>query len=503
MSSPLSSLKKSSGRKMLPGLQNSAGSRSPAVPCRSPAFVADELLLHDVTSRMARTPGGLVSPLPGKSPSTSRATPVQAPTDMDLMQTMVTKIASLEKQVVHQSREIIDKDKRIRVLEEKAAILQRATAEKLSSPDYVKELEKQCMLLQQQVSEMEEFLADYGMIWVGSVSDPETNVYSKDEDDSPTVWQPAASLAQDYIVVDYDAILKNVNELNILAGEGQAKIQHTVDGARLKIPDPVQLILYANGIIMFDGPFRPFSDPSTQQVIRDLTDGYFPSELRNRYPDGIPFKVHDKRKINFQPRGIQAFIGEGKTVGGNEQHKQQSRLVPQGDGNGSRLLAQSHHAVDSEIPGQQRLTAEQFLMHLPPSIIKSGRIIDIRSSLAETLQGTASKAGSVTVVETEALKELQSRQSTQDNEHRPPSGKNMTTLRVRSATGEQTFILKMRATDTIGDVRRYLSKHGLSGTAAAYSLVTAFPSKACDDDSQTLLDAGLVPASNLHIRPRK
>ena len=32
----------------------------------------------------------------------------------------------------------------------------------------------------------------------------------------------------------------------------------------LKPPDPVQLTLFKNGIIMFDGPFRPYSDLSTQ-----------------------------------------------------------------------------------------------------------------------------------------------------------------------------------------------------------------------------------------------
>ena len=35
--------------------------------------------------------------------------------------------------------------------------------------------------------------------------------------------------------VDYDVIIENVKELNILAGEGISKIQHTVDGARLKV----------------------------------------------------------------------------------------------------------------------------------------------------------------------------------------------------------------------------------------------------------------------------
>ena len=57
------------------------------------------------------------------------------------------------------------------------------------------------------------------------------------------------------------------------------------------MPDPVQLTLYANGILMFEGPFRPFTDPSTRACVQDIMDGYFPGELQKKYPDGVPFIV--------------------------------------------------------------------------------------------------------------------------------------------------------------------------------------------------------------------
>ena len=31
--------------------------------------------------------------------------------------------------------------------------------------------------------------------------------------------------------------------------------------------DPVSLTLYSNGIILYDGPFRPFTDPSTMVCV--------------------------------------------------------------------------------------------------------------------------------------------------------------------------------------------------------------------------------------------
>lgn len=50
-------------------------------------------------------------------------------------------------------------------------------------------------------------------------------------------------------------------------------------------------MFYANGIMLFSGPFRPFSDPVTQQCVQDIHDGYFPSELQTKFPDGVPFVV--------------------------------------------------------------------------------------------------------------------------------------------------------------------------------------------------------------------
>ena len=41
---------------------------------------------------------------------------------------------------------------------------------------------------------------------------------------------------------------------------------------------------------------------------------------------------------------------------------------------------------------------------------------------------------------------------------RSPSARNLTTLRIKSEKGDHTYILKMKFTDTIGDVRDYIDK---------------------------------------------
>lgn len=158
---------------------------------------------------------------------------------------------------------------------------------------------------------METFLAEYGMVWVGESVNEHSDVYLEDantveadEDNTFTVtsnrsessdgsvassnpfgiWQQDASLP---VVpspqnLDFNRLVENIRDLNILAGEGVAQIKKTTDGARFEIPEPVQLTVYANGILMFDGPFRPYTDPATRRCVHDLMDGYFPSELQSR-----------------------------------------------------------------------------------------------------------------------------------------------------------------------------------------------------------------------------
>lgn len=64
--------------------------------------------------------------------------------------------------------------------------------------------------------------------------------------------------------MDFDLVLQRIKELNVLAGEGESFVQTTATGAQLSRKDPIQLRLYRNGIVMFDGPFRSYQEHSTQ-----------------------------------------------------------------------------------------------------------------------------------------------------------------------------------------------------------------------------------------------
>ena len=133
---------------------------------------------------------------------------------------------------------------------------------------------------------------------------------------------------------------------------------------------------------MFQGPFRPFSDPTTRQCVQDLMDGYYPSELQSRYPDGVPFQLTDSRDVTFKPKEYaDIFPGSGRQLGGE---KGPSKLLPSGTHlrqNGRGAPAEKETSV---LPGP-KVSVENFLSRLPASVVKGGRVLDVRAGVAEVL----------------------------------------------------------------------------------------------------------------------
>uniref|UniRef100_A0A4W3JPP0 Uncharacterized protein n=1 Tax=Callorhinchus milii TaxID=7868 RepID=A0A4W3JPP0_CALMI len=147
-----------------------------------------------------------ILPRASVSPASSsvRLTPTQkpkakdtSPNDMELMSTMMSRLTELEQRVRAQAREISSKNKEITVLEEKVKTLQQA---KVDEPKRKHELEKY-LQLQNQVWEMEKFLNDYGMTWVGDQGDENNNEDTTEEEEetneiilSNGIWQPVLEL---------------------------------------------------------------------------------------------------------------------------------------------------------------------------------------------------------------------------------------------------------------------------------------------------------------------
>ncbi|XP_034269427.1 UBX domain-containing protein 11 isoform X1 [Pantherophis guttatus] len=477
MSSPFSSLSKI--RRMplqLQPTEKKAGPLPINIQNEDEAAMMDEIL----------GPGAQI-PVQINLPSCSNGATAQstilgnAPTDMELMTSMMQKIASLEQKVKSQAQAIQEKNKKIRELEEQIKTFQKRTEKTSPGATRVEELEMLCLQLQRQVWEMERFLNDYGLIWVGEDPDSLRELESREEEESltsRTFWKPGEAIISE-TPINFDLIFKNLTDLNVLAGEGVSQIKHTTGGARLKRLDSVPITFYQNGIVMFNGPFRSYEEPSTQRCLRDIMDGFFPSELQSRYPNGVPFQVTDKRDVFFQERKRPGYFpGFGQAVG---------RSKPSGI------------KETNEISGP-KLTMEQFLNKLPKSLVRDGQVINIREDLKKTLQGLdGAQSHEVVLVETPSLTALRKRLEGKQKIEGPDG--NISTLRIKSEDGEKTYIVKMSFTETIGDLRQHLAQN--RGEALEpYEILTTFPLRVYNDDAVSLEEYGLVPNAFLLLRKK-
>ncbi|XP_020504645.2 UBX domain-containing protein 11 isoform X1 [Labrus bergylta] len=471
MSSPLSMLKKTK-RTPLQGHQNEKWDRQ-KVPFRRNLLKEFQAELADDESCDGNPPQ--TSNTPANSVSTSKSNAAlkkgAPPSNFELMSAMMQRVTLLEKIVKSQAQELEQKNERISVLRDKLRLLKES-----ESPHDIEsssDVERRCQKLQNQVCEMESFLSDYGLIWVGGEGEQPRN-------SEGGLWQPDTSEARIFHM-NFELVLQRIRELNILAGEGECFVQSTSTGAQLAKKDPIQLSLYNNGIVMFQGPFRSYEEQSTQQCMQDLMDGYFPAELQERFPDGVPFEVHDRRHEEFNSRlPWSQFPGEGQAVLGKRD--------------------ESVNVVSSRLPGK-KLSIDQFLNKLPKVIVKAGRVIDVRDSLRTTLQGSSdAQSSSMILIDTPALQVMKERLQTFSTD-RPLSALDDITLKVKTEDGNHTYILKMSSSETIGHLRQYLDNHRgvhLHG----YDIISAYPQSCYDDDSNTLQLCGLTSNATLLLRKR-
>ncbi|KAM5321787.1 UBX domain-containing protein 11 isoform 3-T4 [Glossophaga mutica] len=393
---------------------------------------------------------------------------------------MTMKVRDLERQVKAQTDEMLSKDRKIRTLEKLVETLQENEGQ--MSLQRQEELETMCMKLQRQVGEMERFLGDYGLRWVGEPTDQEDSEESTGSEDDKRDWMKANKFWKpgDSLVppeVDFDRLLASLKDLSELVDD-DTQVMPMPSGAQLCVLEPIPLKLYRNGIMMFDGPFRPFHDPATQRCLRDILDGFFPSELQRLYPDGGPFKVSDLRNQVYPENRLDPFPGEGRVVGWQRIRKP---------------------SVTMEHPGS-KMTAEKFLNRLPKFVIRHGEVIDIRGPIRDTLQSCCPLPVPVQeiVVETPALAAEHKR--IQESPELPAPRLSM--LRIKSEDGEQAFLLLMRPEDTVGDVRDLLAQ-ARAVDANTFEIFQAFPPTVYDDNALTLQAAGLVPNAVLLLRARR
>ncbi|XP_048824753.1 UBX domain-containing protein 11 isoform X1 [Lagopus muta] len=396
------------------------------------------------------------------------------PTDMELMSSMMQKISLLEQKIDKQVQEIQLKDRKIAELEEKMKTLQKGEAAPDSST--AEDLERRCLQLQTQVWEMEQFLNDYGLIWVGDRHEELEESLRDDELLAKRFWKAGEAVVSKH-QVDFDLILENMKGLNMLAGDGVSHVQHTPGGARLRQPEPLPLTLYQNGIVMLEGAFRSYEEQSAQQCLQDIMDGYFPSELQAHYPDGVPLQVTDKRDVVFRETDLPgSFPGHGRVVG----HSKLSKVEE-----------------PTEIPGPKPSLEQSWNKYSKSSLCSEA--VATQDTVGAVQQGSDGvRSSKEIVVGTPRLPALQSLERAEEPGTSAPE---VCTLRIKSESGEQTYVIKMLFSETIGDLRQHLA-HARGGDSDSYEIISTFPQRLYADNSRSLQKCGLIPSASLLLRRR-
>lgn len=136
--------------------------------------------------------------------------------------------------------------------------------------------------LERQVEEMTDFLADYGLQWVGGPA-PKDMSYDKGPQDMET-------------------FLARISELNRLAERAGGSIESNGHCGKFAPARSIKIELLSDGFTLDGGPLRLYTQPLSAAFFRDIMDGYFPSEFKTDYPEGIVLMVEDKRTVDFTGR---------------------------------------------------------------------------------------------------------------------------------------------------------------------------------------------------------
>jgi hypothetical protein len=411
---------------------------------------------------------------------------------MDLMQIMMSKIKRTEARCAAFEKESNEKDRRIRVLEAKLELYKNSSSRSSNGADtseLVQRLERRNLALNGQILEMENFLADYGLYWVGN-KNALLNIKNYDDDDDDDDDTKLSDLEDEDNEIkltrrlpfkcDYDLMAKNMAELNALVAEssssGEARmVEFSPNRVKFAVAcdlATIRLTLYANGICLLQGPFRPFAHSLTQKFCTDIMDGFFPTELQARYPDGVAFDLVDKRDILFignQTTGGKGYrLGSGRKVGsggggeegGGEEGGGEEGGGEEGGGEEGEVVNRSETtSVETQLADSPPLTVGQFLSKLPAKVVRNSQLVDVRADIAVLLQNPASPqqeeeadrlASSPVLVNVPFNGEGQ--QEAEDK---------MAMLKIKwltssDSSSNKTFLFKMKYTDRLLDLKNLI-----------------------------------------------
>jgi hypothetical protein len=155
---------------------------------------------------------------------------------------------------------------------------------------------------------------------------------------------------------------------------------HTLGSAD---PPLVPVTVFADGFMLYRGPFRSFGVDSNDHFARQVMAGFLPLELQERYTDGCGLEVHDSTGVTHAHAQAAAI----------EQHSARGRP---NDGCRSSIagLADVRDGAAALLAPQP---AEQLLRAMPLSVVRDGNVLPVRSEIATLIGAGAGAATEVQV----------------------------------------------------------------------------------------------------------
>ena len=66
------------------------------------------------------------------------------------------------------------------------------------------------------------------------------------------------------------------------------------------------IFFFKNGLIIKGFPFYHYASKEAQSVLSDILDGFFPWDLKKKYPDGVPLKPVECTDEDYTPDTIKS-----------------------------------------------------------------------------------------------------------------------------------------------------------------------------------------------------
>ena len=412
---------------------------------------------------------------------------------------MASRLTQVEKELQQKKFEMHKKDAEIASLEWKVRKLK--TALKLKDPEeYVFELETKCDVFIKNIHDLELIISRHGL----------GDMIKSNEDAS--MVDAGAHKQHDEFPFDIQRVKTVLMELSAIAGDGTSHIvkDNSSHTTRLKSVHGVKLEIYANGIRL-DNVFRSFTDATAVQFMKDIQDGYFPTEIKSEHPEGVPFDVNDHHEEWFVHRETVAFAGNGVKVGESEPNVPEFSLVsethvhdlsasptpshetPSQEGENVVKAAQTEikqHPSISQAKfgvGSSSPATERFLDKIPKHIIKNGDVVNMRDEIRDLLGGPQNKHAESKKIEVDLRKP--------DNETSQHAH-----LKIVVADSMQLLVhadAAMLLSELKQHIRMYVETQFESNE---WDVSIPIGTRRKLNNDSTLLDCGLVPNARLFIK---